>query len=199
MATITLKDIIQGQKTKEVKSFNTDLFKSDSENITENFDKNDYDYIELIETNTDDKTGLLKETIIAFKGQDSYLINTVPSLYNGEVTVSIFQKWLTLSGFNYFTKDNENFYDEEGHILEIVKEYYNNVLKDNNLEITYQDILDLGEFNSEYNCVILQFQYEEFKYYITINEKQQLSKITKKQSIAKMKATTPIKVKSILG
>ncbi len=201
MEKITLKQIIEGQKTKKVSSYNTDLFKSDNENLTENFNKNDYDFITLISTDTDTKSGLLKESIIAISGSDAYLLNTSPTAYNGEVSISIFSKWLTLQGFNYFTKENDVFLDHEGHIIQEVKEYYNAVLLGNELEITYQDILDLGEFNSEFNCIILSFSTENHNYYITINSHQQLSKITKKVNLTKQNHTNPkvTKIKSILG
>jgi hypothetical protein len=201
MAKITLKDIIAGQKTKTVGSYNTDLFKSDNENLTESFNKNDYDFITLISTDTDTKSGLLKESIIAISGGDSYLLNTSPTAYNGEVNISIFSKWLTLQGFNYFTKENDNFLDTEGKIIQEVKNYYNEVLLENNLDITYDDILELGEFNSEYNCIILSFVTDDFNYYITINSHQQLSKITKKVNMTKPNHSNvkTTKIKSILG
>ena len=201
MAKITLKDIINGQKTKTTSSYNTDLFKSDNENLTESFNKADYDFITLISTDTDTRSGLLKESIIAISGSDSYLINTSPTAYNGEVSISIFSKWLTLQGFNYFTKENEAFLDIDGKIIQEVKNYYNEVLLENNLEISYDDILELGEFNSEFNCIILSFVTEDYNYYITINSHQQLSKITKKQNMTKPSHTNPkiTKIKSILG
>lgn len=199
MAKITLKDIIQGQKIKEVKSYNSDLFKSDSENVTQDFNKNDWDYLTLLSTDTDTKTGLLKETILGIQGQDAYLINTQPSSYNGEVTVSIYQKWLTLQGLNFFIKENDNFYDEEGHLTEEIKDYYSKVLSNEyNLDITYQDVIELGEYNSEFNCVILSFKVEDNNYYITINERQQLSKVTIKKT-ALPKTANIVKIKSILA
>jgi hypothetical protein len=201
MAKITLKDIIAGQKTKAVGSYNTDLFKSDNENLTEDFNKSNYDFITLISTDTDTRSGLLKESIIAISGADAYLLNTSPTAYNGEVNISIFSKWLTLQGFNYFTKENDNFLDTEGKIIQEVKNYYNEVLLENNLDITYDDILELGEFNSEFNCIILSFVTDDYNYYITINSHQQLSKITKKVNMTKPNHTNPkiTKIKSILG
>lgn len=209
MAKITLKDIINGQAKAKDKSYNRDLFKSDSENITESFNKSDYDFICLIGSDTDEKSGLLKETIIAYKGADSYLINTIPHEYNGEVSINIYQKWLTLQGFNFFIKESlevsqPEFIDDEGKLTFDIIEYYNNVLNDEGYEIQYHDILDLGEFNSEYNCLTLQWTQEETqeKHFITINEKQQLSKITKKKLatnlIKKEEKAKPV-IKSILG
>jgi hypothetical protein len=200
MEKITLKDIINGQKTKTSKGYNTDLFKGDSENITEDFSRHNYDFITLISTDTDTKSGLIRETIIGLKDGEAYLLNTIPSVYNGEASVSIYSKWLTLTGFNYFSKSNDSFLDEEGHIIEEVKEFYDMILNNNNLEIKYNDIIELGELNSELNCITLSFKTENWSYYITINSSQQLSKITKKQNTTTLKHTNPIllKIKSIL-
>lgn len=203
MAKINLRDIISGQQVKGSKSYNTDLFKSDSENITETFQKDDYDYLWLIDTNCDGTDGLLRETILAIKGNDAYLINTNPHNYNGEITVSIYQKWLTLQGFNFFVGKPENeelFYDVEGYLVPELKEFYNLVLDSEGFEITYDDVLELGVFNSEYNCTTLSFEFQEVRYNITINEKQLLSKITKKQlNVTKVSEKPKPVIKSILG
>jgi len=191
MKKINLKNVIEGLKTTKSKSYNTDLFYSDSENITSDFNKNNYSYLELLTTDTDIKSGLLKETILAigYSG-DSYLINTIPHIYNGETTVSIFSKWLTLGGFNYFTKESELFL--HGEIQMEAVNYYDDYLQEQGYDISYQDILELAEYNSEYNVKILSFSDEENNYYITINSKNQLSKITKKPS------TTPPKTANVI-
>lgn len=192
MKKINLKDVVQGLKTSKNKTYNTDLFYADSENITSDFNKHNYAYLELLSTDTDSKTGLLKETILAIgHSGDSYLINTIPHIYNGETTISIFSKWLTLQGFNYFTKESELFLDGEP-AMEAVN-YYNDYLQEQGYDISYQDILELAEYNSEYNIKILSFSDEENNYYITINSKNQLSKITKKPSITPPKTANVIK------
>lgn len=183
---ITIKDIINGQKTKGAKAYNTDLFKNDSENITESFDKNNYDEIMIIDTNIDTKTELIKETILGINKGDAYLINTQPSKYNDEITVSIFSKWLTLQGFNFFTKkmfeglDNA-FIDDEGALTLTAKEFYNENLKESGIDVSYDDILEMGEYNPQYKCVTLSATIEEqnLRVSMTINERGQLSKITK--------------------
>ena len=183
---INIRDIINGQAKAKSNNYNTDLFQSESENITQQFNKRDYEVLELITTDIDTKTGLLKETIIGYNDSGAYLINTVPSSYNGEVTVSIFEKWLTLQGFNFFIKEmlahsDNAFVDHEGKLTEIVIDFYNWELKENGYNISYQDVRDLGEFNSQYNCITLSFESEDNKkHFITINDKQQLSKITVK-------------------
>ena len=204
MKKINLKDIVSSLPVKGTKSYNTDLFKSDSENITETFNKNDYDLLILIDTNCDGVDGMLRETIIGLIGSDAYLINTQPHNYNGEITVSIFQKWLTLQGLNYFIGKTENedlFYDNEGYLSEEIKEFYNQLLDFEGYEITYQDILELGVYNQEYKCTTLSFEIDNIKHNITINDKQLLSKITRKNSniTETKKETVKPKVKSILG
>jgi hypothetical protein len=192
MKKINLKDVVQGLKTTKNKSYNTDLFSADAENITETFNKSNYTYLELLSTDHDPKTGLIRETILAIGEQgDSYLISTNPSLFNGEITISIFSKWLTLQGFNYFSKNSELFFD--GEIQMEAVNYYDNYLQEQGYDISYQDILELAEYNSEYNIKILSFSDEENNYYITINSKNQLSKITKKPSITPPKTANVIK------
>lgn len=204
---ITIKDIINNQKAKGTKGFNTDLFKSDSENITESFSKDNYELLVLIDTDVDSRNEALKETIIGLERGEAFLINTQPNNYQGNITVSIYQKWLTLQGFNYFTKklfeelDNE-FVDSEGRLSLEVKEYYNKCLKNEGIDVSYDDILELGEYNSEYNCMTLSATIEEMNMsiHLTINAKGQLSKITKKQleSTTKQKEKKPA-YKSILA
>lgn len=199
---ITLKDIISGQRTNKVKSFNTDLFKSDNENITEDFNTSNYEYIKLIDVESSDI--MLKETIIGIEKGEAYLINANSTMYNGERQTNISQKWLTLQGFNYFVKEQftdygNDFIDEEGKLRIEIQNFYSDVLKNNGLEISYQDVLDLGEYNSEYNCLILSFETDTDKWFITINERQQLSKITKKPKQEKVGDIKKPSLKSILG
>lgn len=181
---ITLKDMINGQKQAEVKTFNKDLFKADSENLTDTFSKTDYDFLDVITTDRTDAG--LKETILAIKDGDAYLISTVPSRFNGEVSVAIYSKWLTLQGFNWIIKKElekptSKYIDEEGYLTNTVIDYYNLQLAEalgEDTDVTYSDILDLGEYNSEYNCVTLSATIETKRYSLTINERKQLSKIT---------------------
>ena len=181
---ITLKDMINGQKQAEVKTFNKDLFKADSENLTDTFSKTDYDFLDVITTDRTDAG--LKETILAIKDGDAYLISTVPSRFNGEVSIAIYSKWLTLQGFNWMVKKelespDSKYIDEEGYLTDTVINYYNMQITEalgEGTDITYSDILDLGEYNSEYNCVTLSAMIETTRYSLTINERKQLSKIT---------------------
>ena len=180
---ITLKDMINGQKQAEVKTFNKDLFKADSENLTDTFSKTDYDFLDVITTDRTDAG--LKETILAIKDGDAYLISTVPSRFNGEVSIAIYSKWLTLQGFNWMVKKelespDSKYIDEEGYLTDTVINYYNMQITEalGDTDITYSDILDLGEYNSEYNCVTLSAMIETTRYSLTINERKQLSKIT---------------------
>lgn len=203
MAKITLKDIISGQQTKASKSYNTDLFKSDTENITENFNKSNYEFISLIDVESTDV--MLKETIIGFEKGEAYLINANTTQYNSEKQINISQKWLTLQGFNYFIKEmftdfDNDFIDDEGKLRIEIQNFYSDVLKNNGIEINYQDVLDLGEYNSEYNCLILSFETDTDKWFITINERKQLSKITRKPKEEKVGGIKEkIQLKSILG
>jgi len=183
---ITMRDIINGQKKASVKSFNTDLFKADSENITESFNKENYECLVLVSTDLDTKNEAIKESIIAIDGKDSYILNTNPSNYQGVITTSIYSKWLTLQGFNFFTKDlfmslDNEFIDGEGQITTTAMDYYNAQIEEAGIEATYDDIMTLGEYNSEYKCQTLSAVIEELdiRVSLTINERGQLSKITK--------------------
>jgi len=191
MKKITLKDIVTGLQTKASKSYNTDIFSADAENITNEFNKSNYSYLELLSTDHDQKTGLVRETILGIgHNGDAYLISTHPNLYNGEISISIFSKWLTLKGFNYFGKNSELFADGKTQIEAI--EFYNNQLQEEGFSFNYEDVKELAIFNSEFSCYILSFQTEEEKIHITINERGQLSKITRKPM------ATPPKVANII-
>jgi hypothetical protein len=198
MKTITLKDIIAGQKVIKTNSYNTDLFKSDNENITDEFTASNYEHLFIVEMTSEGEN--LKETIIGLADGEAYLINARTTTYNGEPNTSITQKVMTLQGFNYFTKemfmtDNSEVI-ENGTIKEEIVTYYNQVIKNHGYEITYDDILELGELSTEYNVTILSFEdNEENKHFLTINDKGQLSKITVKQQGRAVKA----KAQSILN
>lgn len=202
---LNLKDIINGQAKVQAKAFNTDLFKGDNENITEDFSRENYDKLIAIDSTSTDNQ--LKETIIGLRGADAYLINATSASYNGDIQTSITQKWLTLQGFNYFTKDffmfsDNEFVDAEGHLTYDIQEFYTNVLRDNDYDISYSDIIELGIYNPEYKVIILSFEdSKENKHFLTINDKGQLSKITKKLSSKKVaeKETPKQQFKSILG
>ncbi len=179
MKKINLKNVIEGLQTSKNKTYNTDLFFADAENITNDFSKSNYNYLELLTTDHDQKSGLPRETILAIGTEgDSYLISTHPQIFNGEVSISIFSKWMTLQGFNYFSKNSSLFLD--GEIQMEAVEFYDNYLQEQGLDITYQDIKELAIFNPEFDCSILSFQTEEEAIHITINNKNQLSRITRK-------------------
>jgi len=183
MKNITLAEIAKGQKELKVRSFNTDLFKGDRENIEE-FDKQAYSEFYLTEMDNVHDQGehdKLRETVIAVGHEsDFYMINAITSSFNGEKQVSFTQQPITLKGFNYFTKAlDEDF-----------TEVYNNYLVSKGYELTIEDIVTLGELNTEYNVTTLSFKTDnEDKHYLTVNAKNQLSSVTVKVSDREVKAT----------
>ncbi len=168
----SLKDIVNGQEVKSTKSFNTDLFKADRETL-EQFVNTDYSIIYLISLDNTHGRGEhdnLRETIVCVGHEsDFYLVTATKSSYNGEDKVTFVQQELTLSGFNYFTKDEE-----------LDEDIYNNYLVSQGYEATVQDIRELGEWLPDYNCTILKFKDEQERIHrLTVSSKtNRLSKIT---------------------
>lgn len=172
----TIKDIIAGQPTKSIKSFNTDLFASDREHIE--FDKQAYSEFWLVDTNAmyeQNGNDKLIETVVAVGYEsDFYMITAITTSFNGETQVNYTQQDLTLKGFNYFTKNVED----------DLTEVYNNYLAFKGYEITLDDIREFGELNTQYDVVTLQFtDKNENKHYLTVNNRNQLSSITKKPAL----------------
>lgn len=165
---ISLRDITKGlEGVKSSKGYNTDLFSSDVE-VFDMFSASDYDDLVLIATDTGvDK---MKETLVCTKDSDSYLVAvTQQKGFNGEMNTSVFVKSLTLQGYNYFTKE-----------LEPNDTYYNMVLERSGYEITINEIKEIGVYNAQYNCTTLSFEFGDFKHWLTVNSRGQLSSIKKK-------------------
>lgn len=174
---INLKDIVNGQKQAEQVKYNTDLFKSDVEYHEEGtFNIKDYETIVQLETKREERKqgtqsfDVLIDTFIGTIGTDAFLVTVEQSSFNGEPRISHNTKELTLAGFNYFTKEEEPNED-----------FYNLMLNDKGYELTVQDILSLGELNTDYNSTTLKFKHEDNTHYLTVNQKGQLSKITVKE------------------
>ena len=189
---INLKDVVRG--LEEIKStVDFGYFKSDREPIE--FNKSDYDLVLLVDV---DNTSFRKsETNIELNGERynrevtdrvietavgivdngtelifSLLIGTT-NLYGGKKEVSYVSQELTLAGLNKFTRDVEC----------DLTEWYDLYLKYEGYEITVNDILELGEFNPEFNVTILNWLDESGnKYWLTVNSRKQLTKITVKAS-----------------
>jgi len=178
-----IKDIVKKQTTQTVnKGFNQDLFTADREVIE--FSKSDYDSIHLVNTDTGEdrmQGQWLTESVVALCDNDMYLITAKTTAYQGNKQVHYTQQPLTLKGFNYFTKDVEEDFEE----------FYHNYLKAQGYDITLEDILTTGELSTEYGSTTLKFtDDEETQHYITVNQRGQLSSITKKRVQQKMGTLT---------
>lgn len=172
---ITLKNIVQSEK-KEIKSYNTELFKSDRETI-ETISSEYFNLVAPIDSTSG--TYDLKETALSLDTDNvPFLINVRASSYNGEKQVNISVQELTLKGFNYFYKKSELMKESEININVI--DYYNKELKENGFDFSYNDVLELAELKTELNCSILKLETDEANYFITITTDGLLSKITKK-------------------
>ena len=79
-------------------------------------------------------------------------------------------------------------------IQEDFTDIYDNYLQSKGYEITVDDVKELGELHSEFNgATILSFTDEEDnKHYITVNQRNQLSKITVKLSDKEVKTKSTI-------
>jgi len=174
MKTISLKDAIQNLNngTRNI-GYNTDLFKGDSE-LIEDFKAENYQYI--IGVSTDVQENKFVESFLCIDGIDSYLVNAVHKIFMGESQTAIYEKWLTLKGFNYFLGKALEGTGAERIPTEAV-EYYNSILKLEGYDICYQDILDLGEYSVQYNSTSLIFTVEDEKHILTVNKYGMLSSI----------------------
>lgn len=180
MSKFTLNQIAQSQEEMKKNSFNTDLFSGDREPIE--WDKSAYSEIHLVTTDHVHDRGEhdnLKETVICVGHEDDfYLISAITTSFNGETQHKYTSQELTLQGFNYFGKEIEADFTE----------VYNNYLGRKGYEITVDDIKTLGELNTEYNSTTLRFKDEEENmHYITVNGRDQLSKITVKLASREVK------------
>ena len=187
MKNYNLKDIVNGQEKAKQSSFNTDLFAGDREPL-EQFDKSAYSDMFLMSVdNTHDKgehDKLLESVIVVGHESDFYMVTATTTSYNSEVQRTYTQQAITLAGFNFFTKE----------IKEDFTDIYNNYLQSKGYEITVDDVKELGELHSEFNgATILSFtDDEDNKHYITVNQKNQLSKITVKLSDKEVKTKSTI-------
>lgn len=185
-----MKYTIKSKLNKTNKSFNTDLFTSDSEPM-ETFDINEWDLLDLVDT--DNLQGKYKETIVCVASNTPYLLSHIrKSGFAGKIESTFWIQSLTLKGLNYFTKDSDMDYSE----------YYNSLLE--KYGFTVEDIKEIGEFNVEYNCFTLSLESEMSDIWLTINARNQLSSITVKPKPAEAKPTEnkykeEQLVKSILG
>lgn len=182
MDKISIKDIAKNLTHKTNKSFNTDLFKSDSEIIDEPIQVY-LDELELyisVDYNTiTDINGEIigqSETFIAYNKGETFLLTTQEKQgYKGEIEETIYSKWLTLQGYNYFSKkfilENPNTDENDNDIIkEISKEFYNSQLAQGlHLEIDFSDILEIGEFKENYYQVSFVLNDEIIKINFNLN------------------------------
>ena len=180
MKTITLKDVVASQNAQVAQRGEDTRFVGDYETIE--FSNGDYDL--LVKTDTDHQDDTLYETVIGMIDNDFYKITAKTSSFNGEKQVSFSRQQLTLQGFNSYTKElDDDKIDREG--------IYNNYLSAQGYDFTMEDILQLGELSSEYNCTTLKFKnHQDDDVYITINSHNQLSKITVKLSKRKVNSNS---------
>ena len=198
--TITLTSAVAGQYTKEVRSYNKELFIGERETV-ESFNPSDYELIELLDTKSSEaqtyevRGAARKELVVAIDSEfRPQLINANSTSYNGETQVTVTSQELTLAGFNYFTKQNDSQLDWT--------DYYNRVLERAGYEISVDDIKTLGEFKSEYNCTTLSFTVDGVRHWLTVNSHNQLSSIKSRDldTTVTAKSSTPDEVPaSILG
>lgn len=166
----TIKSNIKTNKT-----FNTDLFLADSEPI-DDVVADEWDILDLV--SQDSLNDKFKETIIAVTSNTPYLINhTRKQGFSGKIESTFWIQPLSLKGFNYFTKDSEKDYSE----------YYNSLLT--KYGFTVEDIKEIGEFKTEYNCFTLAIESESIDVWLTVNARNQLSSITTKPKAVKAKPT----------
>ena len=197
MKTISIREAVKGLQVKGKTRFNTDLFKADSETL-ESFNAGDYDYIIQITSDVHSDQSKFIETFVATINEDGFLITAVHQMFGGEIQTAIYSKWLTLKGFNYFVDKATITYDEMPYEI---KDFYNRVLLSEGYDISYDDILELGEYSPEYKCKSLRFEIDDIKHSLTINEKGYLSSIKKtvKEIVNIGKAKPQQSFKSILG
>ena len=180
---ITLKDIVKGQQEAKASSYNTDLFSGDRESIE--WDKSAYSNIYMVTTDHQHDRGehdKFVETVVTVGHEsDFYLVTATHTSFNGEKQVAFTEQPITLKGFNYFTKDNE----------EVEADIYNNYLAQQGYELVIDDIKELGVFNAQYNVVTLSFKDDkDSMHYLTVNSKNQLSGITVKHSARKVNTSS---------
>jgi len=190
---INIKDVVKG--LDEAKGSNDyGYYLSDREPIE--FSSSDYDEVFLVDTDNSsfnksdtslelngerynrELTDKFVETAIGITDTGTEIVFTLlvgtTSVYGGEKEVAYMSQILSLAGLNKFTKE----------VDVDLSESYNTYLKYEGFDITVDDILELGEFNTQYNVTILSWTDEDAgnKYWITVNSRKQLSKITVKGS-----------------
>lgn len=175
---------------KTTRNFNTDLFKSDSEPM-DNFIANEWDIIDLVSTDT--LQDRFKETIVLVSDDMAYLLNhTRRQGFGGKIESTFWIQELTMKGMNYFTKESDKDYSE----------YYNKLIA--KYGFTVEDIKEIGEFKTEYDCFTLAIEDNNESVWLTVNNRNQLSSITIKPKALEAQPTVneyeeEVLSKSILG
>lgn len=200
---LNLQDIAQSLKVKrEGGSFNKDIFKSDfsylddANEIREIVDMNAIKVYEQTENN-----GSMTIKAIAPDSEYKIVYNVVikEQPFGNEINTSVSIQELTLQGMNYLTK--ERLFPED------LQEEYNIFLRESGIDAETQDLFTLAELNTEYDVFMVQFDTDEYKYWITFKGENHLTKITRrandKSVSAKVDQRTEIQrsslVKSLLG
>ena len=188
----SIKAIVQGQEQAKVNNFNTDLFVTDRSPI-ESLDMSAYSLFAPVSSDHQHDRGehdKLVEGAIGIIDNEFYFITATTSSFNGETQISYTEQEITLKGLNYFTKDAD---------IDLT-EVYNNHLLDKGYEISIDDIKQMGELNTEYNCTTLKFKAEdESMHYLTVNSKDQLSGITVRSSSKKVTKAQNSSIPSAFG
>jgi len=174
-----IKDVINGQEVAQAKRYEDTRFIGDYEPM-DSFTSTDYDNFTLVDTDsTQDK---LVEKVVATNNTDMYLITATTTMFAGEKQVNFISQQLSLKGYNFFMKDQDN------------TEFYNNYLQANGYDITVGDISNFGIFKPEFaESTILQFTDKDDNYHtLTVNKFKQLSKISVKLSARKVNSHNSI-------
>jgi len=190
---INVKDVVKGLEEAK-SSVDFGYFLSDREPVE--FVSSDYDEVFLVDTDNSsfnksdtslemngerynrELTDKFVETAIGITDTGTEIVFTLlvgtTSVYGGEKEVAYMSQILSLAGLNKFTKE----------VDKDLSEYYNTYLNYEGFAITIDDVLTAGEFNTQYNVTILSWTDEDAgnKYWITVNSRKQLSKITVKGS-----------------
>ena len=177
---LDIKTIAKNLTIKTNKGFNTDLFKSDTEIIEDSIDNylTECDYYVSIdfETTTDNITKQVngtKETFLTMLKGDIYLITAIEKKgYNGNIEETIYSKWLTLQGFNYFAKkslqDPNQTEEDIQDLKDIINIYYQNmILESFGFEVDINDLFSIAEDKENYLQV--KFIYDFIEYKINFN------------------------------
>jgi len=173
---LDIKTIAKNLTIKTNKGFNTDLFKADTEIIEDSIDNYLAEctyYVSIdFETTTDNITKEVngtKETFLTMIKGDVYLITAIEKKgFNGNIEETIYSKWLTLQGFNYFAKktlQDPNQRDEDIQDLKDMKNiYYQEIINISfGLEIDINDLFSIAEDKENYLQVKFIYEFKEYK------------------------------------